>query len=89
MVALVARLHNVCAYTHNVCVCLCQLSEQHRIVCMELRDVTVKLDKELDQEKRAQRERNELQREKQRLEEQMHKIGQEKEEIKQDREDLR
>ncbi|GAA6096625.1 centrosome-associated protein CEP250 [Tachysurus ichikawai] len=66
-----------------------QLSEQHRIVCMELRDVTVKLDKELDQEKRAQRERNELQREKQRLEEQMHKIGQEKEEIKQDREDLR
>ncbi|KAK2850364.1 hypothetical protein Q7C36_009147 [Tachysurus vachellii] len=66
-----------------------QLSEKHRIVCMELRDVTVKLDKELDQETRAQRERNELQREKERLEEQVHKIGQEKEEIKQDREDLR
>ncbi|XP_053482318.1 centrosome-associated protein CEP250 isoform X2 [Ictalurus furcatus] len=66
-----------------------QLSEQYRIVCEELRTVKVKLDKEMDQEKRAQREREELQREIQRLEEQVHSIGQEKVEIKQDREDLR
>ncbi|XP_058248634.1 centrosome-associated protein CEP250 isoform X1 [Hemibagrus wyckioides] len=66
-----------------------QLSEQYSSVCVELHDVKVRLDKEMDQEKRAQREREELQREKQRLEEQVHKIGQEKEEIKQDQEDLR
>ncbi|XP_026766813.3 centrosome-associated protein CEP250 [Pangasianodon hypophthalmus] len=66
-----------------------QLFEQYRSVCEELRTVKVKLDKEIDQEKRAQREREELQREKQRLDEEVHSIAQEKEEIKQDREDLR
>lgn len=69
--------------------CMCQLSEQYRSVCEELHTVKLKLDKEMDQEKRTQREKEELQREKQRLEEQVHSIGQEKEEIKQDREDLR
>lgn len=75
---------------HNlVSVCMFQFSEKYRSVSEELHTVKLKLDKEMDQEKRAQREREELQRENQRLEEQVHSVGQEKEEIKQDREDLR
>lgn len=70
-------------------VCMCQLSEQYKSVCEELHTVKAKLDKEMEQEKRVQREKGELQREKQRLEEQVHSVGREKEEVIQDREDLR
>ncbi|KAM9486262.1 uncharacterized protein Hap1MRO34_006362 [Clarias gariepinus] len=65
-----------------------QLSEQCRGVGEKLRTMKGKLDKELDQEKMAQRVIEELQREKQRLEEQVHSMGQEKKEMKQDREEL-
>lgn len=72
-----------------MCVGVCQLSEQYKRVCEELDTLKAMLEKEMNQEKTAQSEKEELQKEKQRLKEHVHSIGREKEEITQDREYLR